>query len=341
MTELTTTIIKVVKSKMFALIVLLAILTTVMQIGTDGLFLHPINIRTILDMMIITGMLTIGSAMLLIAGALDLSMGTVGTMAGMLFAVLLRNYGVHWSLAFIICLGLASVFGIINAVLVNYAKFPAFIATLAMASVAEGVSFFFAGGANISLSDPFMRALATGRFLNNTIPFSIIILLVFFIVYGVILAKTKFGRQIYLVGGNPQASRLVGINPRRISFILFINSSILGAIAGIMFNSRVAAATTLGITDRQFFGLIAAILGGVSFGGGTGGLGGAFVGLLIFSAFNNGMFLLGVDSFWNQAIFGMLLLVSLTFDYLGSVGGKNIMRRIKGRFAGMKSDAVT
>ncbi|MCL2366429.1 MAG: ABC transporter permease [Oscillospiraceae bacterium] len=310
--------IKIVKSKMFALIVLLAILSTIVQIGSNGIFLHPINIRTILDMMIITGMMTIGATLLLIAGALDLSVGTVGTMAGMMFAVLLRYHHFHWAVALILCLALAAVFGLINATLVNFAKFPAFIATLGMASVAEGVSFLFSGGANVSLSDPFMRNLATGRFMNNTIPFSIIILLVFFIVYGIILSKTKFGRQIYLVGSNPTASRLVGINSRRISYILFINSSVLGAFAGIMFNSRVAAATTLGITDRQFFGLIAAILGGVSFGGGTGGLGGAFVGLLIFSAFANGMFLLRVDSFWNQAIFGMLLLVSLAFDYMRS-----------------------
>jgi len=316
MTDVLGALKKVVKSKMFALIVLLVILSTIVQIGSNGIFLHPINIRTILDMMIITGMMTIGATLLLIAGALDLSVGTVGTMAGMMFAVLLRYFNFHWAVALILCLALAAVFGVVNAVLVNYAKFPAFIATLGMASVAEGVSFLFSGGANVSLSDPFMRNLATGRFMNNTIPFSIIILLVFFIVYGIILSKTKFGRQIYLVGSNPTASRLVGINARRISFILFINSSVLGAFAGIMFNSRVAAATTLGITDRQFFGLIAAILGGVSFGGGTGGLGGAFVGLLIFSAFANGMFLLRVDSFWNQAIFGMLLLVSLAFDYM-------------------------
>jgi len=307
---------KIVGTKMFALVVLLALLATIVQIGSNGIFLHPINIRTILDMMIITGMLTIGSAMLLIGGWLDLSMGTVGTMCGMMFAVLLRDLSMHWLPAFLLCLAAAAVIGIINAVLVNYVRFPAFIATLGMASIAEGIAFLFSRGGNVAITDPFMRSFATGRFLNNTVPYSIIILLVFFLVYGLILAKTKFGRQIYLVGGNPQATRLVGISPRKVSFILFINSSVLGAFAGIMFNSRVAAATTLGITDRQFFGLIAAILGGVSFGGGTGGLGGAFMGLLIFSAFANGMFLLGVDSFWNQAIFGMLLLISLAFDYI-------------------------
>ena len=309
---------KVIKTKMFALIILLALLTTVVSIGTDGIFLNPINIRNIFDMMIVTGMLTIGAAMLLIGGWLDLSVGAVGTMTGMMFAVLLRYHGFHWLPAFILCLVAAAIIGCINGVLVNIVKFPAFIATLAMMSVAEGLSFLFSGGRNVSLSDPFMRSLATGRILNNQIPYSIIILLIFFVVYGLVLAKTKFGRQIYLVGGNQQAAHLVGINPRKISFILFINSSVLGAVAGIMFNSRVAAASTMGITAQQFNGLIAAILGGVSFGGGTGGLGGAFVGLLIFSAFANGMFLLGVDSFLNQTIFGLLLLLSLAFDYIRS-----------------------
>jgi len=316
MTDITTVLKKIVKTKMFALIILLALLTTIVQIGTNGIFLHPINIRIILDMMIVTGMLTIGSAMLLIGGWLDLSMGTVGTMCGMMFAFLLRDLSFHWLAAILVCLVAAALIGCVNAVLVNIVKFPAFIATLAMASIAEGLAFIFSQGANITLSDPFMRRLATGRILNNQLPFSVIIIVVLFLIYGLILSKTKFGRKMFLVGGNPQATRLVGINSKKVSFILFINSSIMGALAGIMYTSRVGTSDTLGITDRQFFGLIAAVLGGVSFGGGSGGMGEAFVGLLIFSAFANGMFLLGVDSFLNQTIFGLLLLLSLAFDYI-------------------------
>ena len=301
--------------KIFVLLVILVILTIVLTIGSEGRFLTISNIRSILDSMVITSMLTIGAAMLLISGQLDLSMGTVGTAAAVMFAYLMHVLLWPWLPAFIFTLVAAAVIGAINAALVNILRFPAFIATLGMASVAEGLSYTFSNGAQIPVRDPFLRWVGSGR-IGDVFPISIILLVVAFVVSGVILNRTKFGRQMYLVGGNPHATRLSGINPRKVSFILFINSSLMGAMAGILLCSRVASATSTGIKDRQFFGLTAAILGGISFGGGTGGMGGAFVGLLIFSAFANGMVQLRVESFWNQVIYGFLLLTALTFDYV-------------------------
>jgi ribose/xylose/arabinose/galactoside ABC-type transport system permease subunit len=314
---------KFVKTKMFVLLVLLAILTIVVTIGTNGRFLAVSNIRSILDSMVITAMLTIGAAMLLISGQLDLSMGTVGTAAAVMFAYLMQVLSWSWFPALILTLICAGVIGAINAALVNIARFPAFIATLGMAAVAEGLSYTFSNGAQIPVTDPFVRWVGSGR-IADVFPISIILLAVAFVVYGIILAKTKFGRHMYLTGGNPQATRLFGINPRKVSFILFINSSLMGAMAGILLCSRVAAATATGIKDRQFFGLTAAILGGISFGGGTGGMSGAFVGLLIFSAFSNGMVQLRVESFWNNVIYGLLLLTALTFDYVSSRRSRKI-----------------
>ena len=306
---------KFVKSKMFVLLVILAILATVVAILSEGRFLAVSNIRSILDSMVITSMLAIGAAMLLISGYLDLSMGTVGTAAAVMFAYLMYVQSWQWGSALLLTLVAAAVIGIINATLVTIVRFPAFIATLGMASVAEGLSYIFSSGAQIPVNDPFIRWVGSGR-IGDVFPVSIILLIVAFIVYAVILNKTKFGRQMYLTGGNPHATRLSGINPKKVSFILFINSALLSALAGLLLCSRVASATTTGIKDRQFFGLTAAILGGISFGGGTGGMTGAFVGLLIFSAFANGMVLLRVDSFWTQVIYGLLLLVALTFDYV-------------------------
>ena len=303
------------KTKMFALLVLLAVLTTVVAIGSSGRFLTAANIRSILDSMVITSMLTIGAAMLLISGQLDLSMGTVGTAAGVMFAFLMHNMSWPWAPALILTLVAAAAIGAINAALVNIVRFPAFIATLGMAAVSEGLSYTFSGGATIPVTNSFMRWLGSGR-IGDIFPVSIILLVVAFVSYGIILSKTKFGRHMYLTGGNPIATRLSGINPRKVSFILFMNSSVMGALSGILLCSRVSSATSLGIKDRQFFGLTAAILGGISFGGGTGGMAGAFVGLLIFSAFSNGMVQLRVESFWTQVIYGLLLLTALTFDYV-------------------------
>ena len=315
---------RLVRTKIFTLIILLILLTVVISIASGGYFTSFSNIQKILDSMIIPAMLTIGAGMLLISGNLDLSMGTVGTASGMMFAYLMEYSKLHWIPALIATLAAAAVIGIINATLVNVMRFPAFIATLGMASVTEGLSFLFTEGTTIPLWNPTVRFIGQGK-IGNVVPFTIILLVVAFVVYGLILSKSKFGRQMYLTGGNPQATRLSGINPRRVSYILFINSSLLAAVAGMMLPARVASINANGIKASQFTGVTAAILGGISFGGGTGGMAGAFVGLLIFTAFSNGMVVLGIDMYYTQVIYGALLLLALTFDYISN-RKKNLSR---------------
>ncbi|MDR0490627.1 MAG: ABC transporter permease, partial [Oscillospiraceae bacterium] len=233
-----------------------------------------------------------------------------------------------WIPALVATLIAAAVVGAINATLVNVVRFPAFIATLAMASVAEGLSFLFTQGTTIPLWDPTVRFIGQGK-IGNVLPFSVVLLVVAFVVYGIILSKTKFGRHMYLTGGNPQATRLSGINPKKVSYILFMNSSVLAAVAGVLLPARVASINANGIKSYQFTGLIAAILGGISFGGGTGGMSGAFVGLLIFTAFSNGMVVLSIDAYYNQVIYGLLLLLALTFDYISVRRSLKIEKRRK------------
>jgi ribose/xylose/arabinose/galactoside ABC-type transport system permease subunit len=145
-----------------------------------------------------------------------------------------------------------------------------------------------------------------------------IISLAALVIYGIILKKTMFGRSVYLVGGNPQASLLSGLRPRRISYILFVNAGILSALAGILLAARLRTANTTGITNQQFAGMTAAILGGISFGGGSGGMGGAFIGMMILNGFDNGMTLLNVQPYWKTVASGTLLLLALTVDFVGA-----------------------
>jgi ribose/xylose/arabinose/galactoside ABC-type transport system permease subunit len=302
---------------MFTLLILLILLTVIISIASGGYFISISNIQKILDSMVISAMLTIGAGMLLISGQLDLSMGTVGTAAAIMFAYLLEYSKMHWIPALIFTLVTAAAVGAINATLVNVVKFPAFIATLAMASVAEGLSFLFTQGATIPLWNPTIMFIGQGK-IGNVLPFSVVLLIFAFVIYGIILSKSKFGRHMYLTGGNPQATLLSGINPKKVSYILFMNSSVLAAVAGILLSARVSSINVNGIKAYQFTGLIAAILGGISFGGGTGGMGGAFVGLLIFTAFSNGMVVVGIDTYYSQIIYGLLLLLALTFDYISN-----------------------
>ena len=299
---------------MFTLLIVLALLVIVLSIASKGSFIAMGNISQVLDQMFVPAMLTIGAGMLIISGYIDLSSGALGTMAGCMMAYLLRDLSWSWFVALIVTLVVSMAFGILNAVMINELKFQGFIATLATASITEGLTYTFAGGATINVNNSFVRDFGAMRF--GVVPLSVILLIVAFGTYGVILLKTKFGRQIYVVGGNPQAAKLAGVNPKKISYILFANSAFLSCLAGIFLTARVGSATANGIRASQFAGITAAILGGISFGGGTGNMGGAFVGLLIMTAFTQGMTILGFDAYWRQVINGLLLLLALTFDYI-------------------------
>lgn len=307
---------KFLRSKMFTLVVLFVLIVILFTVGTNGSFLRPRNIVRIIDSMSVVALLTVAAACLLISGQLDLSCGAVGGLAALITAKILADTGLPLIAALIISLIVAAAFGMLNAALINDLGFPGFITTLAVSSVAEGAGMILIKVNAIKVTDSVLVFIGTGKVFEN-IPVSIFLAVAVFIIYGVMLKKTKFGRSIYLMGGSPQAARLAGLNPRKISYILFVNSSLIGALAGLLLAGRLKSAMTQALSGSQFAGVTAAILGGVSFGGGSGSLSGAFLGLLILSAFSNGITLIpGIDTDWQTVASGALLLIALLFDYI-------------------------
>ena len=306
------------------LVVIIAFFGIMAKVTGNGSFFMLTNIRNILNSMVIVALLTIGAGCLIISGNIDLSAGYVGTLSGMMFAYFFTNAGIPWPLALIFAIIIGMAFGLLNALLVNMLNFQAFIATLSTSAVAEGLVSFVGKSRSISISNDIVSWIGNGR-IGNVIPVSIVLAFLLFIIYAIIMKKTKFGRYAYLVGGNPNASRLAGLNPKRISFILFANASGMAALAGCLLTARMKAASIGGISLSNFAGVTAAILGGVSFGGGSGSLGGAFIGLLILNSFNNGMTILRISPYWQQIASGILLLLALTSDYIAL---KNAQRKI-------------
>jgi ribose/xylose/arabinose/galactoside ABC-type transport system permease subunit len=232
-------------------------------------------------------------------------------------AAMLLQSGAPSAAALLLPIALGGMCGLVNAFLVNEMRFQSFIATLATASITQGCGYILSGGKPINIDSPLFSFLGTER-IGGYIPWSILIALLALLVYGILLGRTKFGRSVYLVGGNPEAARLAGIRPKRVSYALFVNAGALAALAGILLASRLRVANTVGITSSQFAGMTAAILGGISFGGGTGGMGGAFIGILILNCFNNGMAVINVPPYWQTVASGALLLFALTVDFLGA-----------------------
>lgn len=305
------------RSKLFSLIILLVVMVIVFTVATDGYMLNLRNLRSILQSITVVSMLAIGCGMMLIGGNTDLSLGGVGTMGAMILAAMLRA-GAPWWLALITALVCCGAAGAINCFMVSKLRFPAFIATMAMASVAQGIAYTISEGKQIDITDPVFTFIGTQR-VFGFVPCSVFIAIIALVVYGVILKKTKFGRQMYLVGGNREASRLVGIKPMKIYYTLFINASCLACLGGILLASRLKVSTCDGIAAQQFTGITAAILGGISFGGGSGGMGGCLVGILILNVFDNGLAILGVPTYWQTVASGLLLLVALIYDYVATM----------------------
>ena len=287
--------------------------------GTN--FIQLSTVRNILQSLVVSSFLTMGAGCLLIAGHLDLSQAAIGAFGGMAMASALANWNMPWFVAIIFGLVICAAFGALNALMITKFRFPSFIATLAMASVAKGLMYIFSSlgtdnglATNITYNNPVIKFLGSGKL--GEIPVSVIIMLVFFVIYGIIISKTRFGAKVMILGGNPVAANLAGINAPAIMFILFINSAVLGGVSGIFNSARLQQGALLALGSNQFTGVTAAVLGGISFGGGAGGMGGAFVGLLILNTFQIGMNTVGVNPNWVNVFSGVLLLIALAFDFI-------------------------
>lgn len=314
----------VVTHKVFALVLLYAamvLMFTIWSAAKGNVFLKYSTIRNILNSLVVSSFLTLGAGCLLISGNIDLSQAAIGAFGSMVLASAIKGWGLPWYLGVILALLLCAAFGALNALMVTKFRFPAFIATLAMASMARGLMYLFSsigndGGlaSNINFKDAVINYLGKGAI--GPIPFSVIIMVIFFIIYGLLMSKSRFGMKVMLMGGNPTAATLAGISSTAILYILFINSAVLGGVAGIFNASRLGQGALTALTTNQFTGITAAILGGISFGGGVGGMGGAFVGLLILNTFQIGMGMVGVNPFWVTVFSGVLLLIALAFDFI-------------------------
>ncbi len=306
---------RIVKSKIFVLIVLLTLMTVFFAVVSKGSYIGLKNIRNIFSTMVITTLLTVGAVPLMISGQIDLSTGNIANMSGVLLASLLTTLGLPWPLALIVTLAVAGVIGLLNAVLVNRFGFQAFITTLAVASIVKGTTYMIGNSSAIPIKDSVILYLGSGK-IADIIPVTIIIALAALLIYGFILAKTVFGKNVYLIGSNPNAAWLAGLNPQKISYVLFVNNAVLGGLAGCLLAARFKAGTMDGVGNGQFAGITGAILGGVSFGGGAGGMGGAFIGLLLLSGFSNGLTVIRLSPYWQVFASGALLIIALALDFL-------------------------
>lgn len=260
------------------------------------------------------GLMAIGETFLIIAGHMDLSISALAAMNGVIVALLIQA-GIPWPAALLIGLAIGAAVGVVNSALANVFNIQPFIATLAVSQICEGVGYILSDGRPIPIRDRAFISLGTYK-IGGIVPIPVLILLAFFIFCGVILKKTTFGRKIYIIGGNREAAHLAGIDPKKISTVLYILSSLIGALAGGILAARMHTGQPTACAGADLDAITAAILGGVALSGGKGDMLGCFIGLMIIQCFNTGLSVIGVSSFWQSVAKGLLLIMALILDYV-------------------------
>lgn len=273
-------------------------------------FLSPNNITNIMKQLAVAAILAYGEMLLIISGMLDLSSGAVLALAGVLSVSTYKSSG-SLILSLIVAIIVAVICNTINALMVTNFKTPPFIATLAMQTIARGIALLYTKGQNILQLDEYVLF---GQGTIGAVPVSLVFLLLITIFIWYTLRHTRFGRSLYAIGGNEDAAVASGINVKLNKYKVFIINGVLVGVAGVLFMSRVNAGLPNGAVGYEMEGLTAAIVGGTSFSGGIGTTMGTLAGAVIIGCLNNIMNLIGIDSYVQQIVKGVIIALAVIWD---------------------------
>ena len=274
-------------------------------------FVKLSNITAILQQISVLGVLTMAMAMLLISGGIDLSIGNMMTLSSVVVGSIIMNGG-DILLAVLAGMGVSTLCGLINGVIIAKSKCMPLIITLGTSQIFYGISLLIAGGSFINFQNKlnFMRKVQLFNFLPLMVIFMIAIVLLVFI----ILNKTKFGRRIVAIGGNEKNAYLSGVDVDLYKIITYGISGAIISIAGLIFAARLNAITASAGSGYELDALVAAVIGGVTFEGGRGTVLGAFLGCLLTGIISNALDILGVHAYIKIVITGTIIVAAVVLS---------------------------
>jgi len=271
------------------------------------------NMLNLLRQVSINGLIAFGMTFVILTGGIDLSVGSMLALGSALTAGLLTS-GIDPLLAIFIGLLIGLLLGAINGIIITKGKVAPFIATLATMTIFRGATLVYTDGKPITgLSDSFIFEMIGKGYLFG-IPFPVIIMLIIFFILVFLLQNTVFGRQVYAIGGNEEASILSGIKADRIKIWIYSLVGMLSVLAGIIMTSRLNSAQPTAGTSYELDAIAAVVIGGTSLAGGRGRIAGTLIGVLIIGVIDNGLNLLNVSSFYQQIVKGGVILVAVLLD---------------------------
>ena len=297
----------------FGILMAFLVLCILMSILSPS-FLNSTNLLNILQQISINFTIGIGMTFVILIGGIDLSVGSITALSGMLVAILMKNVGLSVGVSILLTMIAASLMGLINGVFITVFELPPFIATLGMMSIARGASYSITAGQPIyTLPDDF---LAISSRTANIPLIAILIMLCVFLVAWYVLKYTRFGRHVFAVGGNETCAQLSGIDVKKVKALVYTISGFCCGIGAMLLTSRLDSAVPTNAEGYELNAIAAVVIGGTSMNGGEGSLIGTLIGSLIIGVIANGLNLLAIPQGPQRIVNGLVIVIAVIVDVL-------------------------
>lgn len=296
----------------FGVLIAFVIMLVFLSFATKT-FLTPKNLINVVRQVSVNGIIAVGMMLVLLTGGIDLSVGSVVALSGVVAASFAQsgNYPVIVPVVMGVLVGV--LVGIINGFLIVKVKIVPFIATMGMLSMARGMALVYSNGRPISNLSEGFRFIGSGN-LVNVLPVISLIMLVCFLIGYVVMNKTRFGRYVYAIGGNEKASRVSGLKVDQCKYLVYMISAVFASLAGVVLAARINAGSPASGEGYELDAIAAVVIGGTSLSGGIGTIWGTLLGVLIVGVLNNGLDLLNVSSYFQLITKGAIIVLAVAMD---------------------------
>ena len=299
-------------ARQFGTVIGLVVLSLILWALTPH-FLTVSNLLNVAQQTAINAVVAVGMTFVIVSGGIDLSVGSIVALSGVVLGTLLQD-GQAVPVALALALGAGVACGLANGALVSWGGLPPFIVTLGMMSIARGAALLFTEGRPVSGFDAGFRSLATGSVWF--VPAPVAMMIAVYAAAHLVLTRTTFGRYVYAIGGNEEATRLSGISVRFHKTMIYGVSGLASGVAAVILTARLNSAQPIAGIMYELDAIAATVIGGTSLMGGQGTLAGTLVGALIMGVLRNGLNLLGVSSFLQQIVIGAVIVGAVLIDTL-------------------------
>lgn len=277
-------------------------------------FLSSRNLSAIMFQSMVTGFLALGQLLVIITGGIDLSQGALVAMNSVIVSVVMQNTGV---VPAVICgILITTLIGVLSGSMIAKTSMPPFIVTLGTMGIARGLALMFANAKPVPITNEAFKLLGSGKI--AWVPYATILLIIAAVSVNYFLRKRRIGTYIYATGSNENSTKLSGINVARVKLLVYALSAFFCSVGGMIWSARLVSGSPVGGYDYEAESIAAVVVGGASLAGGKGTVLGTIVGVFIFQCINSALNLLGVNTFWQGACKGFLIILAVIIGILRS-----------------------